>query len=511
MSRNLIVSCDGTWNSPDQEDNGIAAPTNVVKIHNALAPLDQSGEQQLAYYHPGVGTEGIFDKITGGAFGTGLSEHLMSAYRWLAQTYKPGDRIFLFGFSRGAFTARSLGGMLGLGLLDLTGIDSKESWKRVEKAYSNYRDKPEQRNPEWASGQDWALDATVKIHFLGVWDTVGALGIPDDLELLNILDRKSRWAFHDTELGAHIVTARHAIAIDEKRSSFTVTRWSEVPDGVDAVEKWFPGVHCDVGGGYAETDLSDGALRWMMEAAEASGLQVRSRVQEHIHPNALGVIHNSFKGAFAKLRSRPRNIPNFAQPEHFHQSALDRQANPPLTHEPYWPTHSLEVGSSFSVDIYAGNRWNKTPLYLVPGQAYRFSAAGEWIDKKDPSDWLGTQEDGRYSIGDTVRGVFSFIGKLDKAFKTITRNELADVYGSRRVEHIGWFAMAGVIANDNGQLRTVTNDGSPTPHQYVDLTKFEANDLVVDSPGHLYCFANDGWAFYGNNRGSIRLTVTRVH
>ena len=117
--KRLIVCSDGTWNSPDQEDNGIPAPTNVFKFHNAIA--DHDGEVlQLRYYHPGVGSEGgIVDSILGGAVGVGISRHIQSAYHWLCLNYEDGDEIYLFGFSRGAFTARSIGGFLGRGMLDL--------------------------------------------------------------------------------------------------------------------------------------------------------------------------------------------------------------------------------------------------------------------------------------------------------------------------------------------------------------------------------------------------------
>lgn len=136
--KRLILCNDGTWNTPDQEDNGLLAPTNVVKLFHALAASDDQGTKQLIYYHPGVGTEGNFwDPLVGGALGVGISNHLRSAYYWLATNYEPGDQIYIFGFSRGAFTARSLGGFLGRGLLDLTNVPSKEAWLRVDKAYKD--------------------------------------------------------------------------------------------------------------------------------------------------------------------------------------------------------------------------------------------------------------------------------------------------------------------------------------------------------------------------------------
>jgi uncharacterized protein (DUF2235 family) len=131
--KRLVVCFDGTWNNTTQEENGIPTPTNVVRLFNAL----QKSDYQLCYYHPGLGAEkrGLFQKITGGAFGAGITRHICSAYHWLGKNYEEGDEIFFFGFSRGAFTVRSIAGFLGKGLLDLGGLSSQESWQRVHKAY----------------------------------------------------------------------------------------------------------------------------------------------------------------------------------------------------------------------------------------------------------------------------------------------------------------------------------------------------------------------------------------
>ena len=177
--KRLIVCSDGTWNNPDQEDNGIPSPTNVFKIYNAIAE-DDGDVPQLRYYHPGVGGEGgIVDSIVGGAVGVGISRHIQSAYHWLGRNYEEGDKIFLFGFSRGAFTARSIAGFVGRGLLDLQNISSKDSWQRVAEAYAAYRDpSSDLTNRSWA-GHDWQFfhgEEATPVHFVGVWETVGALG-----------------------------------------------------------------------------------------------------------------------------------------------------------------------------------------------------------------------------------------------------------------------------------------------------------------------------------------------
>ncbi|WP_136681387.1 DUF2235 domain-containing protein [Neptunomonas sp. XY-337] len=504
--KKLVVSYDGTWNNPEQEVNGAPCPTNVVQLNNALV----ESSDQIRYYHPGLGGEGgLIKPIVGGAFGAGIKRHICSGYHWLASNYEEGDEIYLFGFSRGAFTARSLAGLLGQGLLDLTGLTPKQQWKRVHQHFENrlaQKDKP----------RSWKLlhsEAAVPVRFIGVWDTVGALGIPDDLEILNLLDNPDKWRFYDNKLGEHVRCARHAMAIDEKRSSFTVTRWSNANSHPgDVEEKWFPGVHSDIGGGYAEKDLSDVSLRWMMDQAQAQGLEFRDGYPETIEGNPLGVMHNSYKGMFAKMRSRPRNLP-LMEPnstKEFHSSALLRQERSPIDYPAYHPTIKLEPGESITVDVYAGERWNDTGLFLEKGH-YVFSSKGEWMDSKDVCDWKGTQDDD-LTVGDIIRGAGSVWGSFESLYKKATNNESTDFMLTKRVEEFSWFTMVGAIANDAGTTNAIKNDGSPVPHQYVDLPKYHKKKLAlkVTKPGYLYCFPNDVWSLYENNRGSVKLTVKRV-
>ncbi|MBW7895199.1 MAG: DUF2235 domain-containing protein [Opitutaceae bacterium] len=508
--KRLILCNDGTWNTPDQEDNGIPSPTNVVKLYHALAERDTKGVRQLKYYHPGVGAAGgIVDSVLGGAMGVGIGNHIRSAYHWIATHYAPGDEIFIYGFSRGAFTARSLGGLIGRGLLKLDDVDSKESWTRVEAAYTAYRE----RKSDWARpGWTFFDQGRTPIRFIGVWDTVGALGVPDDLEVLNLFDNKDKWRFHDTALGAHVQTARHAMAIDEVRASFTVTRWSNAAEHPDAVELWFPGVHSDVGGGYATTDLSDGALIWMLDQSKQAGLCFRPGIRTTLKPDPHGVMHNSYKGAFAKLRSRPRAVDTLtpANKAKFHASALKRQKLSPIAYPAYRPTHSLKkIGDTWEVDVFADIRWNDTGLYLEAGHEYTFAATGEWVDSKDVCDWRGTEND-EFTKADIVRGVSSFLGKFESLVVRLTKNNSTDFLGTKRVEKFRWFTLVGAIANDRGDNAVVPNDGSPSPHEYVDLPAHTVKPFAVTSPGYLYCFPNDVWSLYGNNHGSVKLTITRV-
>ncbi|WP_115719334.1 DUF2235 domain-containing protein [Gallaecimonas mangrovi] len=517
--KRLILCCDGTWNNPEQEENGIPCPTNVYKISNAIASSDGDIEQ-LIYYHPGVGGEGsisgeggVLAPLLGGALGVGIRRHLCSAYYWIAKHYQPGDQIYLFGFSRGAFTARSLSEFLGLGLLDLTGLSEQEAWARVHKSHDGgYQSFNENPPPLVESvGADWAFFESgqpLPIRFVGVWDTVGALGIPDDLEFLNLFDDKDNWRFYDDTIGAHVQTGRHAMAMDEKRSCFTVTHWSNAATHNDAKELWFPGVHSDVGGGYSDSALADGALQWMIKEASLCGLMFRLGVLEQLHPDSCGLLHDSFKGIFAKLRSRPRNVAGMVTENKtaFHDSAIERQLASPITYPPYWKTRMLKAGESVTVDVFADQRWNNLGLYVGEGQQFTFSAEGEWVDGKDSCPWTGT-EDSKLTLGDMARAASSFFGKFESVFKKLSHNDSADLAYTKRIESLPWFCMVGAIANDGDAAFAMHNDGSPSPHQTMALPDFQNTPLTVQKPGYFYCFANDVWSLYGNNKGSIRLTV----
>ncbi|MBN2865840.1 MAG: DUF2235 domain-containing protein [Thiotrichales bacterium] len=512
--KRLIVCCDGTWNNPEQEDNGVLSPTNVIKLFNAMSTYDHDHNiAQLRYYHPGVGGEGgLFKKLAGGAVGAGVSRHICSAYHWLASHYEEGDEIYLYGFSRGAFVVRSLAGFIANGLLNLQNLEPKKSWERVHLAYDKgYRDKDSDQS-SWAKNFAFFNQGkAVDIKFVGVWDTVGALGVPNDLEILNILDDKTKWEFHNTKLGNHISTARHAMAIDEKRASFTVTRWDNADKHPDAKEVWFPGVHSNVGGGYANSDLSDIALRWMIDESAAVGLKFRTEVVETILGNPLGHLNESYRGLFASLRSRPRSLSVISETNasQVHPSALNRQLISPINYPSYHPTKQLEVGEKTTIDVFANTRWNETGLFLSAGESYQFSATGEWKDSIDACDWKGT-ENNELTLGDIIRSASSFLGSFEGIFKKITQNDSADFLLTKRVENLNWFTLVGAIANDKGKKGAVTNDGSPQPHQYVALADFEHKPLKIKHAGYLYCFPNDVWALYENNAGSVQLTVKRI-
>jgi uncharacterized protein (DUF2235 family) len=506
--RNLIVCCDGTWNTPDQQHDGVATPTNVYRLYNAIQPVGDDGTDQIAYYHPGVGSEGNWwQKLAGGGFGLGLTKNIMSGYRWLGGQYQTDDRIFLFGFSRGAYTVRSLAGMIThCGLLDLTQVEDGEVWGLVERATRAYRER--QDRSEWARGLKFhgrGNPKTVQIHYLGVWDTVGSLGVPNDLAILNLIDEFSNLTFHDTKLNANVLNARHAVAIDERRLPFSPTLWTGKHARTAAVKQvWFPGVHSDVGGGYAEIGLSNLALQWMMEEAAALGLHFHEGMVRQVVGNPFDVMHESYRGAIKGLKSRPRSVPDLAQPsQRVHPAVRERMANPPIAQGRYRKTEELKVGEARSRDVFAVEPWNSTGLYLRSRRTYRFRASGQWLDWHDRSGPEGL-DDGKFQIGDIARKFGSALGLVERAFKHVTKNEEADIKFTKREEDKPWFCLVGAIANGS-----VTPTGIVRPHESFAIGKGPV-EITPARSGYLYAYANDAWHMYDNNRGSVQMTIERI-
>jgi len=504
--RNLVVCCDGTWNTPDDTENGLPKPTNVAKFYNALV----RDETQLAYYHPGVGTgKGWWDHMLGGGTGEGLDQNTMSAYRWLANHYQKDDRIFLFGFSRGAYTVRTLGGLITrCGLLDLgtSDVEIPVQWDRVGHVFAAYRNStPFDNKNKWpfhnvAPGVP--TKETTGIFFIGVWDTVGSLGIPDDLVLLGLFDDPEHYRFHDTALSPLVKHARHAVALDEKRASFAPTLWSKVAPQTDAKQLWFPGVHGDVGGGYLETELSDTTLKWMIDEAVATGLKTRPQVCQQLKPDSLGIVHESCDGIFKFLKTKPRSAPLVQSVSRdLHASTCERFVNPPLAQGDYWKTQTVVPGQGITADVYARERWNRTGFYLEAGVTYSFIATGEWMDAQDKFSPAGAEPSG-FHLGDIARFASSMLGGIETLYKNLSQRGNTDFWWTRRIETAPWFALIGFIASDVGATDSTLPEGET--FLIGDKTTF-----MPKQSGYLYCFANDAWQTYKNNRGSVSLKVSR--
>ncbi|WP_367325606.1 DUF2235 domain-containing protein [Streptomyces sp. HUAS ZL42] len=327
MAKRLVVCCDGTWNFADQPSK-----TNVTKVALSVHPGSAAGKDQRVYYHSGVGIR-QWERLRGGAFGVGLSRNVLDAYRFLVTTYEPDDELFLFGFSRGAFTARSLAG-----LVRNCGILRRDHADRVKEAWALYRDRVEKPSGAASTLFRRSYAYETEIHFVGVWDTVGALGIPVPgprwLEpVVNRFNR--RWAFHDTELSSWVKAAFHALAIDEQRSAFRPTLWHQQPgaaeQGQELKQVWFAGSHCDVGGGHEETGLSDISLLWMVDQARRYGLEFDAEalgaagptemkpdektLDFHVEPDALGELHPSRTALYRLFKPLHRPLGRSADDE----------------------------------------------------------------------------------------------------------------------------------------------------------------------------------------------------
>lgn len=307
-----IISCsDGTWNKPNSTFEGKTVRTNVQKIFDCInkeGTKDGKTIKQIKYYDEGVGAEGnMFTKLFNGATGGGLDENILDAYKFISWNYEVDDEIFLFGFSRGAYTARSLAG-----LIRKCGIIIKNDLSIFEKAYELYRDTS--LSPDSQKVVDFRKENShaPQIKFIGVWDTVGALGLP--LHWLQWHNKK-KYQFHDTTLSSIIDHAYHAISVDEKRSTFKPTLWKQ-SDNVKnrstaqiLEQRWFAGVHSNVGGGYPDEGLSDIALKWMIEKAMDAQLGFNEKlINEFLKPNYKGTIYNSKGGIFSFLPSYIRPI-----------------------------------------------------------------------------------------------------------------------------------------------------------------------------------------------------------
>jgi len=504
--KNLIICTDGTWNDSDSGEES----TNVWKIYNAVSEFDSHGVRQLKYYHPGVGTDpGIVCKLAGGIYGAGLGKHIRSAYKWLCDNYEDGDRIYMFGFSRGAYTIRSLAGMIGhCGLMipanDPSDKAEREVWNCVKKIYLEcYRGV--KRDDESDDTKCRQRHENVKIHFLGAWDTVGALGIPDNMAITNLLDNTDKYRFHDTELGNHILHARHALAIDEMRGSYTPTLWNNTQSHPDVVEKWFVGVHSDIGGGYAENSLSDISLLWMAEEAQKFGLSLDENTLSQTSPDAIGPIHDSLKGIFSLMRTIPRAIPPLSEAdsrERIHHSVMERCGSVSIKYGRYRPNHTLRPRESVTVDIYTKERWNWTGVYISPGAIYHLEATGGWMDRDIPCNPDGIDESG-FHISHIAYLSGDMVGKVENIYRKILKNDNADLRGSKRVENIDWCVLVGAIANE----RNPTADGTPDKMQYFSIDS--QRRIEIERGGYLYAFVNDSWHFYDNNHGSMKLKITR--
>lgn len=328
--KRLIFCFDGTWNKLDPD-----LATNVVLTAASIERLGSDGVDQLIHYDEGVGTS-EYEKITGGVFGRGVTENIREAYRFLIFNYDPGDQIYVFGFSRGAFSARSF-----VGLIRQVGPIDRLHAGRIDEAMDLYREKedtPSNVSKRQKFRADYAVGVCVsddddayrctnvrnytpgsappmRIAYLGIWDTVGAMGWPNIVTRFGI----DHWLnqehdFHDVSIDGFVESVRHAVAIDEERKLFPLISIGDVSELNRAVgdepaapdaryqERWFPGVHGAVGGGGDIRGLSDGALAWVLQGAKHAGLKLDTNAGTRIHsfrPDPYAPLDNETDASFS--------------------------------------------------------------------------------------------------------------------------------------------------------------------------------------------------------------------
>ncbi|HEU4343915.1 MAG TPA: DUF2235 domain-containing protein [Candidatus Binatia bacterium] len=299
--KRIVLCFDGTWSKPADENLPAVqqVETNVCRFYESVQDTASGGIKQLKWYDAGIGTS-RHNEYIGGAFGVGLETNIIQGYKFLAETYEDGDHVYVLGFSRGAYTARSLVGMIrNCGL-----IQPKQLPLRLGIAYGIYRARDDGPDSITARLFRSSFSRQISIKFIGVWDTVGALGIP--LGIIKDFNIKF-YEFHDTQLSHIVENAHHAIAVDEHRIDYDVCLWEPSEKPQQAIEqRWFIGAHCDVGGGYPDRRLSDVSLRWMQDKAGALGLELCP--VEVGETNYLGAFTDSYleflKGLYAKKNPR---------------------------------------------------------------------------------------------------------------------------------------------------------------------------------------------------------------
>jgi uncharacterized protein (DUF2235 family) len=298
MPKNIVVFSDGTGQEGGADDPN----TNVYKL---FCMIEDRTENQVSFYDRGLGTG--WRKLTGNAAGVGITENILECYQFIFDHFEADDQIYLFGFSRGATTVRSLSSFI-----HFFGILPKSRPELIKEAYKIYKKRPP-KNASKKKAEEWEKRRKnfilqnrtmwTRIKFLGVWDTVAALGVPfKGLDAL--VDRIPifKHEYHDLHLSENVDYARHALAIDDERKTFKPELWEKkIRFGQDMKQVWFCGMHTDVGGGYKEQELSDIALQWMVQEAKEHGLLIYSKHDVKPNPDPYGKMHDSRGGRISWL------------------------------------------------------------------------------------------------------------------------------------------------------------------------------------------------------------------
>jgi|GEM_PF-3146865 len=516
--KRLIIAADGTWN--DLEMRYI---TNVGRLVQALSGVGKTAEgneiPQLVFYDDGVGADAAgARRFLEGGFGLGIDNLIYEAYRFISVNWEPGDEICLFGFSRGAYTVRSVAGMLGT-----VGLVTRKKLKDLPEAMEAYRSKNPEKQRRFKEEVADADPDEVKVTLLGCWDTVGALGIPDKIPWLP-LDRfgRERFGFHNTELGSHIERALHAVSIDEPRKEFDVTPMNKTPGSrTKLVQHWFPGDHGCVGGGtWEKRGLSNRCLWWMVDQAKALGVDLGADLKS-LHDRAvcdhrifylpntnffysrkersLDKVKWSDIDASAGRRVADLGASDSRASQKFLNGFASKLKNLPKSPD-LWPSGRkarLAPGDSTCVRAFARSRDAGSGLLVEAGDRYAFEVARTqvWkdggLDACDVRGWNTKKDKTPYENGRKAD-----LGSL--------KSRMIKWAGNKKlVRGADWFELvAGVEA-----LGIPAPKGKTDPHVAT---------YAPGATGELFFAANDLASHldlidkYDNNQGWVWVKVTRV-
>ncbi|KAF8600254.1 hypothetical protein BDV93DRAFT_447913 [Ceratobasidium sp. AG-I] len=436
--KRIIVCCDGTW-----QDGLLTRQTwmysNVLKLARCLNHEDERYDPpipQIVFYQAGIGSEqNIYSKYVDGATGSSLAEKVQEAYAFIAHNYFPGDEVFLFGFSRGAYTARMVASFIGyIGILDRTAMDSfadifiamqkknkatddaeTKRWDDALKPYKDICDDGRRR-------ADFNHDKfTVKC--VGLWDTVGSYGLPT-LITRNSAKMRQLFDFPDKLLGPHIERALHAMSLNEDREDFVITKYHQTKNGKERGQLlrqvWFAGQHTDVGGGWQDHDLSDIALMWMLANIEdilSIDFKYCKNLPRPVAEWGAQLPHNSIDGIYKLGKSVPRE-PSFD----------------PATHEMMHPSVTMQAIRTPAADAWVRDHPERFVALLPLEEEVRHTWA--YVKGQTPQriDTLQAQRELK-SERAAVKGL---IAMAQRALRSVTQTEVIRDEGGRSVYEDSW-------------------------------------------------------------------------
>lgn len=551
--RNIVICCDGTGNRPNQIEDGLPATTNVDKIYRFLV----KDEKQVAWYDAGVGSGtsatakrtgrigkiadtmgntplsrvayllGVLRRLFEAATGTGVTENIVEAYTVLSRLYRPGDRIYLFGFSRGAWTVRCLAGMI-----HRCGVLKPANSRFAADVVYLYRKRQSPDEPIYIRPE--MTDTTARVSVLGVFDTVAALGVPLWGWWFNLrtLWKNLPWTTTPVPVCDWIY---HAVSMDERRSQFFVTLFDErstPPDRPRIEQVWFRGGHGDIGGGYSDTGLSDVTLSWMIGNGFKHGLVFDSDAVGTLHPNPLGRIHSELerRPGWRLLGSWPRWCPVMKKSDNRSRGFGTLH---PSVHERA-DALKREIGRDelvfldkrrpmMEIDVRADQEWNRTGIVLRKGCSYKITyIGGQWRDKE--CDECGPR--GQMAL-DWVRTILGWTRRVKDLDDTSIGRRFSSWMGWEVDKDARWMTLIATVAHprnwplhEYGLWTLATFLMLRDPYELMDQLAPVGRDLLnpgnsvhlyMNAPdGMLWLFANDAWTTAANNSGAVRLRIELV-